>query len=149
MKAISCGFLIHDVTTDKYLLCHATQSGKTSFIDGNWTIPKGVMDDGETDLQCAIRETYEETGINLLDFVSMDKLSQCTKHVLLTKKKDIHVFTLHTDDKRLVSFDMRCTSIIDNPTMPHMNGLPEVDQFGWFDANECKGMVFNSLKQLF
>lgn len=149
MKAVSCGFLIHDIAADKYLLCHATQYGTTSFADGNWTIPKGVIDDGETDLECAIRETYEETGIKLLDFVSIDKLSLCSKHVIMSKKKDIHVFTLHINDPRIVSFDMKCTSIIDNPNMSHMNGLPEVDNFGWFDSNECKRLVFNSLKQLF
>lgn len=28
-----------------------------------WDLPKGHIDDGETELECALRETWEETGI--------------------------------------------------------------------------------------
>jgi 8-oxo-dGTP pyrophosphatase MutT (NUDIX family) len=32
---------------------------------GKWSFPKGHSNDNETQLDCAIRETYEETGIQL------------------------------------------------------------------------------------
>jgi 8-oxo-dGTP pyrophosphatase MutT (NUDIX family) len=130
-------------------LCHATQPNVSSYEDCNWTVPKGQIEDGETALECAIRETYEETGLKLLDYVSLITLENCVKTVLVNKKKDNYIFTLETDDQRITKFDFKCTSIIDNPDMPHMNGLPEVDRFGWFSSNECKHLVFKSLKQLF
>lgn len=40
------------------LLVHGRQSKK-------WSFPKGHCHDGETDLQCALRELREETGIQL------------------------------------------------------------------------------------
>ena len=51
----SCGFLI--VTGDPV----------SSFLlmehEDRWDLPKGHVDPGETDLQCALRELIEETGI--------------------------------------------------------------------------------------
>jgi 8-oxo-dGTP pyrophosphatase MutT (NUDIX family) len=34
---------------------------------GRWDLPKGHVDPGETDLQCALRELEEETGIQAAD----------------------------------------------------------------------------------
>jgi bis(5'-nucleosidyl)-tetraphosphatase len=34
---------------------------------GRWDVPKGHMDPGETDLECALRELAEETGILAAD----------------------------------------------------------------------------------
>lgn len=45
-------------------------SGKRILImrrsNGNWDIPKGMVEDGEAPRAAAIRETFEETGINAL-----------------------------------------------------------------------------------
>ena len=32
---------------------------------GKWSFPKGHSEQGETEIDCALRETYEETGIEL------------------------------------------------------------------------------------
>lgn len=41
--------------------------------NGNWSMPGGAMDPGESLTQCAARETLEETGItvNITDFVGI------------------------------------------------------------------------------
>ena len=51
----SCGFLIvRDEPTPSFLLMkHSTR----------WDLPKGHIDAGETKMQCALRELWEETGI--------------------------------------------------------------------------------------
>jgi 8-oxo-dGTP pyrophosphatase MutT (NUDIX family) len=52
----SCGFLVYrvDPQPKSFLLMeHATR----------WDIPKGHVDPGETELECALRELHEETGI--------------------------------------------------------------------------------------
>ncbi len=37
-------------------------------IYGNYDLPKGMIEDGESELEAAIRETYEEAGIDSLNF---------------------------------------------------------------------------------
>ena len=36
------------------------------FRRGFWDLPKGKLDDGETIMECAIREVMEETGLPVL-----------------------------------------------------------------------------------
>ena len=56
-KPIRAGTIILDFSTKKVLL---TQS-----YNGHWGLPKGHLEKGETTEDCALRETYEETGIKL------------------------------------------------------------------------------------
>lgn len=51
----SCGILIvrGDPLSEFLLMKHPKR----------WDLPKGHIDDGETELECALRETWEETGI--------------------------------------------------------------------------------------
>ncbi|MEQ9408385.1 MAG: NUDIX domain-containing protein [Fuerstiella sp.] len=55
----SCGFLIvkGDPVQSFLLMKHPTR----------WDIPKGHVDPGETDMECALRELDEETGIKKSD----------------------------------------------------------------------------------
>lgn len=56
----SCGFLIlrnHNGRKQFLLMEHADR----------WDLPKGHVDPGETDIQCALRELLEETGIEVED----------------------------------------------------------------------------------
>ena len=55
-KALSCGFII--INNDKLLACHAT--GRP--YKNGWDISKGHIEDGETPLEAAKRELYEESG---------------------------------------------------------------------------------------
>jgi len=52
---LSCGILILN-RAGELLLCHATGTAR-------WDIPKGAGEPGESDVQTAIRETSEETGL--------------------------------------------------------------------------------------
>ncbi|PHJ25524.1 bis(5 -nucleosyl)-tetraphosphatase [Cystoisospora suis] len=42
---------------------------KAAYKPFHWTPPKGHVDEGESDLQTAVRETYEESGLSEKDFV--------------------------------------------------------------------------------
>lgn len=54
-KLKSCGFLIiRDDPTPSFLLMRHPN---------RWDLPKGHVDDGESNLECALRELEEETGI--------------------------------------------------------------------------------------
>ena len=44
------------------------EKSETRWIDPEWGFPKGRRNNGENDIQCAIREYTEETGHNEKDF---------------------------------------------------------------------------------
>jgi len=55
----SCGFLIfRDDPSPSFLLMRHPQ---------RWDLPKGHVDEGESDMECALRELVEETGIRAED----------------------------------------------------------------------------------
>ena len=53
-----CGFIVYKLDDDgqKYLLLYQRETG-------TWSFPKGHMNPGETEMQTALRELYEETGL--------------------------------------------------------------------------------------
>jgi bis(5'-nucleosidyl)-tetraphosphatase len=54
-QPLSCGFLIlRGTPVDSFLLMKHP---------ARWDLPKGHVDPGETELQCALRELFEETSI--------------------------------------------------------------------------------------
>jgi 8-oxo-dGTP pyrophosphatase MutT (NUDIX family) len=55
-QPLSCGFLIlRGNPADSFLLMRHSR---------RWDLPKGHLDPGETEMQCALRELHEETGIS-------------------------------------------------------------------------------------
>lgn len=52
--------LVHDVAEDRYLLEREYRAGSDLFAFG---LPAGLMDEGETVVEAALRELHEETGI--------------------------------------------------------------------------------------
>ena len=62
----SCGVVLFN-SGKVLLLRHSSISSRGG---GHWDFPKGHIDDGETEIQTALRELEEETGIahaNVLD----------------------------------------------------------------------------------
>jgi len=53
-----CGCIIMNKQKDKLLLIKGT-------ISECWGFPKGALENGESTIECAIRETIEETGIDV------------------------------------------------------------------------------------
>ena len=81
----SCGCII--LKNDKVLLIGARDDDGELF----WAFPKGHQDEGETDIETAIRETKEEVG---LDVEIIDKEPIKTGHLVHggTAYKDILLF---------------------------------------------------------
>ena len=90
-EIVSCGFLIYraDPNRSFLLMKHATR----------WDLPKGHVDEGETEMECALRELHEETGIQESD-ISLDPdfrfTSQYTvrykRHGNVQKQKELIIF---------------------------------------------------------
>jgi bis(5'-nucleosidyl)-tetraphosphatase len=58
----SAGVVLYTSTPREYLLLH--------YPSGHWDFPKGHLEKGETEVQAALREVQEETGIKAVDLAS-------------------------------------------------------------------------------
>lgn len=92
---------------------------------GAWTIPKGVVDQGETLLDAARREFQEETGLALEGpFLPLGSIRQ-------KAGKTVHAWACEGD-----ADPSRVTSNTTSTEWPRGSGrritYPEVDRCGWF-----------------
>lgn len=118
----------------KLLICHPTNH-KADF----WSIPKGKADDGESMLDCALRETLEESNLDLKDSKNF------TIHMLPSinyghKKKMLHPFLFletPTSDIDWSKADIKC-----NSNVPlERGGFPEMDDFLFTTLDEAEKLL--------
>lgn len=122
----SCGFLIQ--CEDKFLLCHSTKpSGNINLSDGQWGIPKGGLEEGETELQAALRETIEETGLDLTEYGYDEE----PLHIYSTRSKKYVIFYCNIKGNSVFLKKLKCTSLIEE------TNKPENDDFIWVDWNKA------------
>lgn len=114
MKKITAGVVIINSKGD-ILGCHGTGKPRESGFD----FPKGLVEENETDIQGALRELREETGLVL----SESDLLDCGVHKH-NKEKDIHIF-LHRTDKMPLIWSLECNSFFSIGEKQY----PEVDFF--------------------
>ena len=97
-----------------------------------WALPKGTPQAGETLEETALRETREETGLELAPGAALDLGRQ-----VYTAKKDLHLFAFLSP-----RFDTRLLHC-DSYYLERGSGRqrPEMDGFGWFAfgriAHQC------------
>ena len=114
-RRLSCGVLILSEQRE-LLLCHVTGQD-------HWDLPKGGAHPGESPLQAALRETREETGLQLDpgDLLDLGRLDY-------RPKKDLHLFA--TLMPRLDLTGLRCESQFSQASAGAR--LPEMDAYAWF-----------------
>jgi len=138
MPQISAGLVLYRRVAGKLevFLAHPGGPFWKNRDDGAWTIPKGLVSEGEDLLAAACREFQEETGI----------VPQGPFHPLGSVKqkagKVIHVWAWEGDA------DPAC--VVSNTTrveLPRGSGrwitVPEIDRCGWFDR-EAAGRKMNA-----
>ena len=115
-KTTSYGVLIFN-ELHQLLVAHVT--GKHV-----WDIPKGGAESGESPIEAAVRETFEETGI-VLRAADLEDLGV---HPYLPAKR-LHLFRTAVARANLDIATCRCTSFFAH----HRTGklIPEVDAFRW------------------
>jgi len=93
----------------------------------HWDIPKGIINDGESPIAAAIRETKEETGI-----VVKEEFLRDLGEFKYRSDKKLHLFMCKelTPDVN----DFKCESYF-----THYSGkeMPEIDDLQWFLIDEA------------
>ena len=133
-KTIAAGIFM--VRKDgRVLVCHPTNH-KPDF----WSIPKGKVEEGENLIDAAIRETYEESNIDLSECKGIRALEAVNySH----KKKILHPFlVLERNNSNLDwdSFDLKCNSFVPEDR----GGFAEMDDYKWVSLDEARVILHNT-----
>lgn len=102
--------------------------------EGSWSIPKGGIETGESDLEAAIRELEEETSVNLKHISEESFIN--LGDIRYASGKKVHVFAYEFNEE--VSFK----SITYWIEFPYKSGkkieIPENDRGEWFGIEEAQ-----------
>lgn len=125
---ITCGMFIITKPSNKILICHPTNGPGHK----NWSIPKGLKDNFENPLECAIRETFEETGIKL---GNVFKYPLVGESVYSSGNKKLIAFKCEIEDSISQNFVLDCYTTFDQ------SENPEIDMYKWASVEECSRML--------
>ena len=127
MEVKSCGFLIvrGDPVREFLLMRHADR----------WDLPKGHVDPGETEMQCALRELREETGILATDVEVLDGFRFTTRYQV-RGKRDGKLY-----DKTLVVFLARLKRDVTISVTEH----PGYQWFPWSPPHKIQAWTIDPL----
>lgn len=130
------------------LICHPTNHPSDV-----WSIPKGRIEPNETLLDAALRETLEETGLDLKLFNNF-KITYLGDAIYKNNKKQIFGFLFEehaNSDFDWSSVTLHCDSLV--PL--EMGGFPEMDDYKWCDLDTAKdlvhvtqGVLIDNIKQI-
>ena len=109
-----------------------------------WSIPKGKMEKGETHWQTAMRETQEESNIDLKG-VELNKIYELPKVKYTSGKKTIHTFVVMecNNDLDFSEFDIKCNAIIPDDAKWNA-GKPEFEKFQWASFDVAEELLHSS-----
>ncbi|TPM06481.1 NUDIX domain-containing protein [Mesorhizobium sp. B2-3-11] len=143
MAKRSAGLLIHrrgggDI---QVLLVHPGGPFWAKKDDGAWSIPKGLVDEGEDELAAARREAEEELGIKVEGlFARLGDYRQPGGKIVMawSVEADIDVATMKSN-----TFTMEWP-----PRSGRMKEFPEVDRAGWFTLAEAEVKILKGQRPM-
>lgn len=128
---LSAGVII---TNKEGLILGCKAFGKAGDRPSNYLdLPKGHVEAGESPLEAAIRETFEETGISLKGV----KLTDLGRHPYI-KGKDLHLFSCVYNAKLP---RLECTTFFEM----YGKRFPEVIGYEWVEPDKMTSKFYKSL----
>jgi 8-oxo-dGTP pyrophosphatase MutT (NUDIX family) len=129
----SCGIIIIN-EKEEIFMGHSTGN---KFYD----IPKGLLEENETPIDCALRECEEETSLKF-------KTSELNEIGLLpyNKEKNLHLFLVHTQKESIILENLVCNSFFEHHYTKKT--VPEVDSFRWIPFSEIELNCAKSMGKL-
>lgn len=127
MKKMSCGVIITNGTV--ILMLHVTKKS-------HWDIPKGQKEENETNIEAALRELQEESGVILLpeQLIPLGTISY-------NKEKDLSLFLYYTDILPQKD-NMECSSYVN---IANQISFPEIDGYKYMTWEEAINNTSKSL----
>ncbi len=116
MREVSAGGLVLDdprSPTRGLLIAHRLRGGRLA-----WTLPKGHVEQGESNQQAAVREVREETGLTARVLAPLG----VTDYWFVADSRRIHKWVHHY--------------VLVEPTGDLSSEDAEVEQVSWFDLDE-------------
>ncbi|MEI9419161.1 NUDIX domain-containing protein [Mesorhizobium sp. Cs1321R2N1] len=143
MAKRSAGLLIHrrGGNSIQVLLVHPGGPFWAKKDDGAWSIPKGLVDEGEDELAAARRETEEELGIKVEGpFARLGDYRQPGGKIVIawSVEADIDVASMKSN-----TFTMEWP-----PRSGRMKEFPEVDRAGWFTLAEAEVKILKGQRPM-
>lgn len=114
-RVVSCGVVL--VNAGRVFTCRATGTAR-------WDLPKGVLDPGETPRQAAVREAWEECGLQL-DAETLHDLGE----LAYLPGKRLHLFGLHAVADAFDPARCLCRTFFEQRHTHRL--VPEADAFAW------------------
>jgi 8-oxo-dGTP pyrophosphatase MutT (NUDIX family) len=141
-ELVSAGVLLE--CEGKYLIACPWHGVGTT---GGWGVPKGKQDQGETLIQTALREFYEETGLKLSE---KDLTTKEPIYSYRAKGKDdtgkfhktVHIFHSKSTNPELLDFKFECLTFV-------KGNKPEIADYKWVKPGKAKDLVIKKQKELF
>ena len=126
MKTTNGAYIVDSL--GKILIAHPTNHPMNI-----WSVPKGLFDEGETDSkEAAIRETLEETNLNLVLFENKTTYKDLGVFKYTHKKKQIHAHLFHIDlPLSEMDLNLVCHSMYECTKTGKL--FPECDITKWVD----------------
>jgi ADP-ribose pyrophosphatase YjhB (NUDIX family) len=136
---VSAGIILI-LNNSKILFVHPSKSGWR----GSYSVPKGGVNDGESLIDAAIRELFEETSV----VITSDKIENPNDPIIInyTNKegssyKKLFLFKVHINDTSQIGM---CGEVIDKSKLQ----LIEVDWGGFLDKKEAQTRIFKRINLL-
>lgn len=116
------------------LVCHPTNHATNVY-----SIPKGKIEDGETILDAGIRETFEETNIDLTSLSNFDIVYLGSRNYF-HRKKMLYAFLYHEREDSDIDWgliDIKCNSNVPD----ERGGFPEMDEHKFCTLDEARDIL--------